>query len=89
MKVKVEVSPYCILVGRRYDDGHCPIAVAVKQAMDIDWAEVAEEDITVGTVDDAPSKTADLPRSARRFIKNFDRAKDVSPFNFVLEFRTV
>jgi hypothetical protein len=80
MKLRVEVKTKHIKKGKPQSIHSCPIALAFK--------DLGEKDIVVAgsyiRLQDG-GYMIDLPRSANRFVRRFDKGQAVESFNFVVE----
>jgi hypothetical protein len=82
MKVKVEVTPQHITYGVYAHYYNWPVALAIKD-------KLPKTHVTVGMTCLSLRKrgnhtVVDLPRSAHRFIKKFEKTYDGKPFRFTL-----
>lgn len=82
-RVKISVTQDDINSGVRNACLDCPIALAIKRAGHI--AKVGSEVVYLPPNVRRAFRPTSLPRSAQRFIRRFDQAKPVEPFNFFLE----
>jgi len=80
--MKIQVTEEHIEAGVREDCYLCPIALAIKEQVEIksvSVASVANINYMSGT-----RKVYKLSRAAINFIERFDGGKKVKPFNFVM-----
>jgi hypothetical protein len=75
--VKIKVTQDHINRGKAFNGGYCPVALAIREQTQNVSVNNREVRITGGCYH--------LPRSATRFITNFDRHKSVKPFMFLLK----
>lgn len=87
----VSVTKKHIYNGKRNDCYTCPIALAIIDATGCDTIVVDETTVSYGyKEDDGHIRRIhhNLPRSAKRFIKNYDDDESVSPMRFRLSEKT-
>lgn len=82
--VRIEVRSRDIARGRRYDPCRCPIAIAVRRALDLDReafvsVEVGRRRIILESTD------CSFPDDARDWAGQFDDGQPVAPFAFSLD----
>ena len=87
----IEVTEDDILNGVPRNNCNCPIARALKRhaGLDVDKKDYSIWELFVGSpiyskTFKLKEKSYKVPRSAARFIRNFDRYKPVKPFRFKL-----
>lgn len=76
----IKVTEKHIYLGQRESADSCPVALAVTEAIK---TEVSIDTDSISL--DSWKTSTTLPRSAKRFIRNFDNSKPVKPFNFILK----
>ena len=82
----IHVKQEHIDAGIRCCTDRCPIALAIKQQVACKLIAVRHGHVRLLYTPDKPLGThAILPRSADRFIRNFDLLRSVSPFKFQLK----
>lgn len=74
----INVTPEDIANGARCDDSHCPIALALVRECKEDNVTVSLDAIYVGP------RRFDAPSAVSRFVVDFDEARPVTPFTFIL-----
>lgn len=85
MRTKITVTQDDIQLGKPGHADCCPVALAVQRSVKQDTIVHARCTwVTLRASLYGGSKVPDLPRSAVRFIKNFDKRNTVKPFNFFL-----
>ncbi len=83
-KLKVEVTAHDIKSGARKSCELCPIARALKRALN--YKKKVDVNNYSANIDDY-KKIARLPTKASAFIRNFDNGFKVKPFSMTLEFK--
>jgi len=77
-KLRISVTAADIAEGMPQSPTHCPIALAVRRALEsYEW-------VSVGLGVCINDKFWALPRSGERFIARFDKSQSVKPFAFFL-----
>jgi hypothetical protein len=85
MKKTITVRQEHISAGIKLNCLACPIARAVaEQVPELNQPRVRDKAVSTGWSIEGNLKTYLLPRSAQRFIKRFDKGKEVLPFRFTL-----
>ena len=86
-EVTFEVTQPHIDEGVLWEEGHCPIALALKDELDCWSVKVDSESITL---QDAISSgcSARTPAEIADFIHRFDAEEEVAPEVFTITFRT-
>ena len=78
--MKITVTKKDIQNGRRENPWFCPIARAIKRQCKLTGSRVS-----IGARSAAVDYVnLDIPKSAQKFIDNFDNKKSVKPFSFYL-----
>lgn len=80
--IEICVTEDDIAKGARHDPHSCPIAIAMKRTLSVDW--VSAERMFLDN--HAQDKAAITPRVARNFMDAFDRGAAVEPFCFDARF---
>jgi hypothetical protein len=84
--MKIEVTAEDIRVGWRSDCCRCPVALAIRRALDLGECDVEViPDLVVISRRAAPVATYDLPNMAFEFVLRFDGHAWVEPFTFELD----
>ena len=74
----IKVTREDISKGMPLESDACPISLAIKRTMKVKRVDVSAYEITVG------STKMSIPRSAKRFMLDFDDGRPVKPFSFQL-----
>lgn len=77
--MRVTVTERDIQKGKRCESGGCPIALAILRVHDEALVLVSTTTVFIS------GKEYDLPPVARRFVRDFDCCRPVTPFEFDLE----
>lgn len=86
MKTKIiHVKQEHIDAGTRICAGRCPMSLAIKEQVECYHVTVAYGHVRFYAPDKRVESYAILPRSANRFVKNFDLFRAVAPFRFRLK----
>jgi hypothetical protein len=74
----IKVTEEDIDCGKRHEAHKCPVAVAMKRTFDTSCVGVTESYIRLGSL------YYKLPKDVTNFVRDYDRKKPVSPFEFEL-----
>lgn len=87
--MKISVNTKHIKAGVIGDDAQCPIAHAVREAVNRTCLKGLLKDRTI-SVDGGEIKVGSLtmtpPKKVERFVEKFDNSEEVKPFSFTLKF---
>lgn len=85
MRIKVQVNNTDIKSGKKCHAKRCPIALALKPLLKIEY-RVDKLQLSKGKIKTyAKTKRRKFPLKAQSFIEKFDSGEKVKPFNFYID----
>lgn len=83
--MKIEVTKKDILNGERCNNCFCPVALAIKRAMNNELKHLSVNYKEVWYQTNENVVVSELPVEAIKFINDYDNEQPVKPFNFTLK----
>lgn len=87
--MKISVNTKHIQAGEVGDSEQCPIAHAIREAVNKSCLKALVKDRSVSVDGDeitVGSLTMTPPKKVSRFVEKFDNSEEVKPFSFTLKF---